>query len=73
MNAAFGPKKAEQLKKLGLQIGKSLTGLAKLLRKAQMKVENKHFSGRKMRVHHERQRKKMQIEMGQDPYLDSTH
>ncbi len=73
LNAAFGPKKADQLKKLGLRIGKSLTGLVKLLRKAQVKVENKHFSGRKMLVHHERQRKKMQIEMGQDPYLDSTH
>ena len=71
--AGFGPQKADQLNALGTQGSGDLNGFGRLLRRAQRKVERRHFSGRRMLLHHERQRKKMQIEMGQDPYLDSTH
>jgi preprotein translocase subunit SecA len=55
--------------------GESLVGsvdrLAKLFRRAQRKVERKHFRDRMVLLHHEKERKKMQREIGQDPYLDT--
>ncbi len=44
---------------------------ARAFRKAQRKVERGHFRDRNVLLYHERQRKKMQREMGQDPYLDT--
>ena len=44
-----------------------------MFRRAQKKVEKKHFRQRKALMYFEKQRKKMQREMGQDPYLDSTN
>ncbi len=41
-------------------------------RRAQHKVERKHLRDRKMLLHHEKERKKMQREMGQDPFLDTA-
>ena len=38
----------------------------------QAKVERKHFRDRTVLLYHEKQRKKMQREMGQDPYLDTA-
>ena len=38
--------------------------------KAQKKIEKRHFRGRKVMLYHEKHRKKMHVEMGQDPYLD---
>ena len=35
------------------------------------KVEQKHFRDRMILLHHEKDRKKVQREMGQDPYLDT--
>ena len=40
-------------------------------KKAQKKVERKHFRDRKSLMYFEKQRKKMQRQMGQDPYLDT--
>ena len=51
--------------------GQKLDGFAKLLRRAQRKVEKTHFRDRMMLMHHEKERKKVQREMGQDPYLDT--
>ena len=42
-----------------------------LFRRAQRRVERQHFRGRRILLYHEKQRKKMQREMGQDPYLDT--
>ena len=39
--------------------------------KAQRKVEKTHFRDRMILLHHEKERKKMQREIGQDPYLDT--
>jgi preprotein translocase subunit SecA len=39
--------------------------------RAQKRVEREHFRQRMILLHHEKERKKMQLEMGQDPYLDT--
>ncbi len=45
---------------------------ADLFRRAQRRVERKHFRDRMALLHHERERTKIQREMGQDPYLDTA-
>lgn len=49
----------------------ALNHLAPLLRKAQRRVERKHFVDRRVLMESEEMRQKMQRQMGQDPYLDS--
>jgi preprotein translocase subunit SecA len=66
----FGPDRAEKIEGLGAN-GGSLERYGRLLRKAQRKVERNHFRDRMVLLHHERERKKVQREMGQDPYLDT--
>lgn len=68
---AHGEKTAERMKRLGRGAGE-LSQYAAMLRRAQRKVERKHFRDRNILLHHEKQRKKMQREMGQDPYLDTA-
>ncbi|MFO0940165.1 MAG: preprotein translocase subunit SecA [Pirellulales bacterium] len=68
----FGMVKYENLKKLGESASRSFHAMARLFRKAQAKVERKHFRDRMMLLHHERERTKMQRELGQDPYLDTA-
>ena len=48
----------------------SLRAYSSTFRKAQRKIENRHFEGRKMLMHQEKLRRELQVEMGQDPYLD---
>lgn len=67
----FGPLKSESLKKKGLETPGAMDSYASLFRKAQAKVERKHFRDRMVLLHHEKERKKMQREIGQDPYLDT--
>ncbi|MGB1815479.1 MAG: preprotein translocase subunit SecA, partial [Rubripirellula sp.] len=66
-----GPKKAERLKQQGAQVEGSVDRYAGLFRRAQLKVEKTHFRDRMILLHHEKERKKMQREIGQDPYLDT--
>ncbi len=68
----FGMKRFESLKKIGEAGGRSFHSMANMFRKAQAKVERKHFRDRMMLLHHERERTKMQRELGQDPYLDTA-
>jgi preprotein translocase subunit SecA len=70
--SAYGPQKAERLKEFGEKSVGELPGMGKIFRKAQRIVEGRHLRDRFVLLHHERQRKKMQIEMGQDPYLDTA-
>jgi preprotein translocase subunit SecA len=56
---------------LGQQSAGAMNGYAPLFQKAQRRVERRHFRERKILLYHERERKKMQREMGQDPYLDT--
>lgn len=67
----LGPKRYKKLVSYGENRLGELPGYSKLFRKAQRKIEKKHFSDRKVLLYHEKQRKKMHREMGQDPYLDS--
>ena len=49
-----------------------MTRLAGLFCKAQRKVERRHFRQRRALMYFEKERKKMQRQMGQDPYLDTA-
>ncbi len=67
----FGPKKADKLKAQGERATGPIAGLEPLFRKAQRKVERRHFRDRKVLLYHEKERQKTQRQMGQDPYLDT--
>jgi preprotein translocase subunit SecA len=71
LKGGLGPIKAERMKDQGTQVEGSVDQYAGLFRRAQMKVEKKHFRDRMILLHHEKERKKMQREIGQDPYLDT--
>ena len=49
-----------------------MRGLETLFRKAQRRVERRHFRDRKVLLYHEKERQKVQRQMGQDPYLDTA-
>jgi preprotein translocase subunit SecA len=69
--AGVGPKKAERLKRVGEKATGPLKGYEPLFRKAQGRVERRHFRDRKIMLYHEKERQKVQRQMGQDPYLDT--
>ena len=68
----YGPKKAKRLEDKGLKSTGPLRGMEQLFRKAQGKVERRHFRDRKVMLYHEKERQKAQLQMGQDPYLDTA-
>jgi preprotein translocase subunit SecA len=67
----FGPEAALRLTELGKRGAVDAQAYSKYLRRAQHKLERRHLRDRMMLLHHEKERKKMQQEMGQDPYLDT--
>ena len=67
----LGPKKAKALIASGKKETSQLSGYEALFRKAQRKVERKHFRDRKVMLYFEKERQKTQRQMSQDPYLDS--
>jgi len=69
--AGFGPRKAERYRKMGRRNSNNLSGLKRLFRRAQNKVERRNYRGRKMMMYQEKELRKMQTEIGQDPYLDT--
>lgn len=71
LKSGLGPGKAERLRAMGERGDGSMPRYATLFRKAQRKVERKHFRDRMVLLHHEKERKKIQREIGQDPYLDT--
>jgi preprotein translocase subunit SecA len=72
LETGLGPKKSEKLEEMGAASCNGLFHqLAGLFRKAQKKVEKRHFRDRRSLMYFEKQRKKMQRQMGQDPYLDT--
>ncbi len=71
LKSGLGPDKSERLKARGETMQGSADRRASLFRKAQRRVERKHFRDRMVLLHHEKERKKMQREIGQDPYLDT--
>jgi preprotein translocase subunit SecA len=71
--AGLGPKKARKLIELGEKSTGPFDRLHRLFRKAQRKIERRHFRQRKSLMYFEKERKKTQRQMGQDPYLDSPN
>ncbi len=69
--AGLGPKKSDKLKESGEKSTGPFHHLRRLFRKAQRKVERRHFQQRKSLMYFEKERKKTQRQMGQDPYLDT--
>ena len=67
----LGPDKGKKYRELGEGSADQFDSRAALFRKAQKKVEKRHFRQRKAMMYFEKERKKMQRQMGQDPYLDS--
>ncbi len=72
IRSGLGPKYADKVEGVGERAGGAMNHYAKIFRRAQRKVERNHLRDRKMLLHHEKERKKMQREMGQDPYLDTA-
>ena len=71
LKTGLGLKKSERLKDAGEDLAGAVNRYAKLFRRAQRKVERRHFRDRMVLLHMEKERKKMQREIGQDPYLDT--
>ncbi len=68
----LGPKKSRRYEALGKRAtSQSLGGYGRLFRRSQRRVERRHFRDRRALMYFEKQRKKMQRQMGQDPYLDT--
>ena len=67
----YGPKKADKLKLVGEKSTGPIRSMESLFRKAQRRVERRHFRDRKIMLYHEKERQKVQQQMGQDPYLDT--
>lgn len=72
LDSGLGKEKSKNLKKHSAHLARELPRMARLFRLAQKKIENRHFKGRKMLLHQEKQRHELQREMGQDPYLDTA-
>jgi len=72
LEGGLGPKKAGKLEEMGRQSDDSFDELIRTFRKAQKKVERRHFRQRRALMYFEKERKKMQRQMGQDPYLDTA-
>jgi Preprotein translocase subunit SecA (ATPase, RNA helicase) len=71
LRTGFGPETAEKMITLGKANNSTPQNYLNLLKRAQRKVERRHLRDRMTLLHHEKERKKMQAEMGQDPYLDT--
>jgi preprotein translocase subunit SecA len=69
--AGLGPKKSKKLEERGASSAGPFERFAPLFRAEQRKMEKRHFRQRKTMMYFERERKKTQRQMGQDPYLDS--
>ena len=74
LEKAFGPKKAKRYKKKGQRNPAAMfNDWLRLFRRAQRKVEVRNFRNRKTMLYYEKERKKVQRSMGQDPYLDTPN
>lgn len=69
--AGLGQRRAERLRRLGRRAAGSIEHRCQLLRNAQRRVERKHFRQRRLLLYIERERRQMQDQMGQDPFLDT--
>ena len=72
LRSGLGPDYADKVEGVGMRSTGPLNQYARTFRRAQRKVERRHLRDRNMLLHHEKERKKMQREMGQDPFLDTA-
>jgi preprotein translocase subunit SecA len=70
--AGFGPKRARRFKASGDKGRGSFDNQAKRFTTAQRRIERRHYRDRRVMMHYEKERKKIQAQMSQDPYLDTT-
>lgn len=68
---AYGERRAARLRKIGTAAHGPLDGYRPLFTRAQQRLETRHFRQRKILLYQEKQRKKLQLPLGQDPYLDA--
>lgn len=73
LESGFGRKRADQFRNRGKRAGNGHDGMKSIFRRAQRKLENQHLRQRMILLYHEKQRKRMQQELGQDPYLDTPN
>ena len=71
LKTSYGPANAKKM--ANRMRGTDVSNRAGVFKKAQRKVERRHLRDRMVLLHHEKQRKKMQHELGQDPYLDTPN
>ena len=71
LETGLGPKRAARLLEIGKGSEGSFEPQGRLFRKAQRRVERKYFRDRRKLMYYEKQRKKTQRQMGQDPYVDT--
>jgi preprotein translocase subunit SecA len=71
IRTGYGPDVAEKMTQLGTTGNSDPQRFLRLIQRAQRKVEQRHLRDRFVLLYHEKERKKMQQEMGQDPYLDT--
>jgi preprotein translocase subunit SecA len=69
--SGLGPDKAKSYKEFGEANPGRVDHLSKLFRRSQRTIERRHFRDRKVLMYQEKERKKIQLQMGQDPYLDT--
>ncbi len=67
----LGPERADELKAIGEAEPGGCDRYTRLFRLAQRKIEQRHFRDRRILMYHEKERRKIQIQMGQNPYLDT--
>ncbi len=70
VKVGLGEKKAADLLARAKLPANRLQRFSKVFRHAQKMVEKRHFNSRKILLHREKLRHEIQLEMGQDPYLD---
>ncbi len=70
--AGYGPKRSRKLKKVGEAASSELGSYAKYFITAQNRIERRYYRDRRVMMHYEKERKKIQAQMSQDPYLDTT-
>ncbi|MEM1304704.1 MAG: helicase-related protein, partial [Planctomycetota bacterium] len=71
LKQGLGAKRADALKATGAKLTGPQPSYEPLFRKAQSKVERRHFRDRKVMLYHDKERQKIQRAMSQDPFLDS--
>ncbi len=68
----LGPDRAERLEEQGKTSAGPYDHLGGLYRKAQRIIERRHFRDRRVLMYYEKERQKLQKQMGQDSYLDTA-